>query len=102
MPLTNWKRLRKLSYNRRYCWGPEARMLDDADWYRDFQVEAKANGAEIEVVKGYVYVVFKKDTPPTPPKNDHDCWENATPYTSDGPLGHGWECGICGKFLQAG
>lgn len=32
----------------------------------------------------------------------HDCYENAVPYTSDGPLGHGWECVICGRFLQAG
>lgn len=33
---------------------------------------------------------------------DHDCWSNAVPYVSDGALGHGWECGICGAFLQAG
>lgn len=32
----------------------------------------------------------------------HDCFDNAVPYESDGALGHGWECGICGKFLQAG
>lgn len=32
----------------------------------------------------------------------HVCDEHAVPYTSDGPLGHGWECGICGAFLQAG
>lgn len=32
----------------------------------------------------------------------HNCDENAVPYVSDGPLGHGFECGICGKFLQAG
>lgn len=33
---------------------------------------------------------------------NHDCDENAVPYESDGALGHGWECGICGNFLQAG
>lgn len=32
----------------------------------------------------------------------HDCWDHAVPYVSDGPLGHGWECGLCGAFLQAG
>lgn len=32
----------------------------------------------------------------------HDCWANAVPYESDGALGHGWECGVCGTFLQAG
>ncbi len=36
--------------------------------------------------------------PPAP----HDCMENARPYYSNGALGHGWECGICGAFLQAG
>lgn len=33
---------------------------------------------------------------------DHDCWENPVPYVSDGRLGHGFECGTCGAFLQAG
>lgn len=33
---------------------------------------------------------------------DHDCMEHAVPCTTDGPLGHGWECGKCGAFLQAG
>jgi hypothetical protein len=42
--------------------------------------------------------VAESDTPIP----DHDCMENAVPYVSDGPLGHGWECGICGTFLQAG
>lgn len=32
----------------------------------------------------------------------HDCMENAVQYESDGVLGHGWECGVCGDFLQAG
>ena len=35
-------------------------------------------------------------------EKNHDCMENAVPYESDGALGHGFECGICGKFLQAG
>ena len=33
----------------------------------------------------------------------HKCMEHAVPYYErDGALGHGWECGICGCFLQAG
>lgn len=32
----------------------------------------------------------------------HDCDDHAVPYVSDGALGHGWECGVCGAFLQAG
>lgn len=32
----------------------------------------------------------------------HNCEECAVPYESDGALGHGWECGRCGRFLQAG
>ena len=33
-----------------------------------------------------------------------DCWENAQPYEfeEDGHRFHGWECGICGEFLQSG
>ena len=36
--------------------------------------------------------------------DDHDCWENAQPYEfeEDGHRFHGWECGICGEFLQSG
>ena len=36
------------------------------------------------------------------PQDDHRCFDYAVPYESDGALGHGWECGRCGKFLQAG
>lgn len=32
----------------------------------------------------------------------HDCWEHPIPVTTEGPLGHGWECAVCGAFLQAG
>jgi len=33
----------------------------------------------------------------------HVCRENAVPYTnSGGALGHGFECSVCGAFLQAG
>lgn len=32
----------------------------------------------------------------------HKCDDHAVPYESDGALGHGWECGLCGRFLQAG
>lgn len=32
----------------------------------------------------------------------HVCADNPVPYVSDGALGHGFECGICGAFLQAG
>jgi hypothetical protein len=36
------------------------------------------------------------------PLAPHDCHEHAYPHPTDGPLGHGWSCGICGAFLQAG
>lgn len=43
------------------------------------------------------------DIPAAPAVPDHDCNEHAVPYTnSGGALGHGWECGRCGAFLQAG
>ena len=37
-----------------------------------------------------------------PATQAHRCMDNAVPYSSDGALGHGWECGLCGAFLQAG
>lgn len=33
---------------------------------------------------------------------DHDCAEHAVEVQTEGALGHGWECGRCGMFLQAG
>ncbi len=32
----------------------------------------------------------------------HTCEAYPVPYVSDGALGHGFECGKCGAFLQAG
>ena len=32
----------------------------------------------------------------------HMCMEHAVPISTDGPIGHGWECSLCGSFLQAG
>jgi len=48
--------------------------------------------------------VGERETPSVaiPTSKPHNCWENAVPYEGDGPLGHGWECGRCGAFLQAG
>lgn len=34
--------------------------------------------------------------------SSHNCWEEAVQVKTDGPIGHGWECGKCGAFLQAG
>lgn len=33
---------------------------------------------------------------------EHNCEDHWTEYVSSGALGHGFECGVCGKFLQAG
>lgn len=35
-------------------------------------------------------------------KKEHDCWQFASFYTSDGPLGHGWVCAKCKRLLQVG
>lgn len=36
-------------------------------------------------------------------EHDHNCIAEAVRYTDgDGPIGHGFECGRCHKFLQAG
>lgn len=54
---------------------------------------------ELEASKVLAKAIYGANPPWRRP---HDCEENAVPYTSTGALGHGWECGICGKFLQAG
>jgi len=108
MSTTNWERIRARSFDGRYLFGSAEAILDDADWSRTFKADADEHGADIEVVDGYVYVVFRSEhndctgLPMPPNEHGHDCDENAVPYESDGALGHGWECGICGKFLQAG
>jgi hypothetical protein len=43
-----------------------------------------------------------QDAPSEPSEPPHVCDEHAVYIETDGPLGHGWECGICGEFLQAG
>jgi hypothetical protein len=45
---------------------------------------------------------FTSDGKPRHMLCEHNCDENVVPYESDGALGHGWECGVCGTFLQAG
>lgn len=113
MSTTNWERIRARSFDGRYLFGSAEAILDDADWSRTFRADADEHGADIEVVDGYVYVVFRSEHNdctglPKPPDEveehepDHDCFDNAVPYESDGALGHGFECGICGRFLQAG
>lgn len=36
------------------------------------------------------------------PIPDHDCMDHAYAHETDGAIGHGWSCGVCGEFLQAG
>ena len=58
------------------------------EYDEDAAVEAGARAALVSA--------GELDVPP------HDCNEHAVPYHSNGPLGHGFECQICGCFLQAG
>lgn len=66
--------------------------------------ELKAEGLPVEKERTGRFVNYR--CAPTRDATDymtaHDCFDNAVEYASDGPLGHGWECGVCGKFLQAG
>lgn len=39
---------------------------------------------------------------PCKPVPDHDCWDHASRYEGDGPIGHGYTCAICGRLLQVG
>lgn len=68
----------------------------DAAAARDFGFMPEDGSAEFSANEQRIY--DEEDAA----KLQHDCDDHATPYTSDGPLGHGWECEICGKFLQAG
>lgn len=52
------------------------------------------------VVAGELEAAIKAGTVLTP--TAHDCEAEPVQYRSDGALGHGFECGICGAFLQAG
>lgn len=61
------------------------------NWDVPFNMLRKANNCGLHKIED-----LKKDEP------DHDCWDHAGPYQSDGELGHGFECKKCGKFLQAG
>jgi transcription initiation factor IIE alpha subunit len=53
-------------------------------------------------VIGWVEDLLTTDEDRERENTTHDCYDNAVPYESDGALGHGFECGICGEFLQAG
>lgn len=48
------------------------------------------------------YSVTRNVSDNSEPLYTGDCMDHAEPYVSDGPLGHGFECGQCGRFLQAG
>ena len=36
------------------------------------------------------------------PTDGHVCYDHAVYVETGGAIGHGWECGLCGSFLQAG
>ena len=62
----------------------------------------KGNEMKIRVITEEEVAATKEWAKKVPAEMPHNCMENAVPYTSDGALGHGWECGVCGAFLQAG
>ena len=60
---------------------------------------------------GALEEVSASATPPPPAKAKRKrvkkaaskaCEHQPIPYTSDGALGHGWECSRCGELLQVG
>lgn len=76
--------------------------LADEAWRR--KVTEGCKTAEDLVGKLRMSAVFALRTviqivPATP---SHECLDNAVEYVSDGPLGHEWECSVCGNLLQVG
>ena len=72
----------------------------DANEYGGFCEDAfQYDASDVDLVNVCQNIVdaWIKNRRPT-----HDCMGNAVQYTGDGPMGHGWECGICGKLLQVG
>lgn len=74
---------------------------DIADWcvVRRREVDFErvlAGGKELRVNAHYGEGV--KVRVPEP----HNCFDNAVEVKTEGPLGHGWECGICHALLQVG
>jgi hypothetical protein len=61
---------------------------------------AKCDGDLYAYDKGQVRCQHRDATYAIPV--DHDCWDFAEHYTTDGPLGDAYDCGRCGAFLQVG
>lgn len=72
-------------------------MSDEREWGRLTPQDVLAHATPVRVGAKAAALEASGETVP-----DHDCEANAVPYVSDGALGHGWECAVCGAFLQAG
>lgn len=93
-------------------WVGEVESADLEDIFREFNRVTEADCERLEEIGYALPSLSVGDTVEVEGKTwlcagvgwveDHDCQENAVPYESDGALGHGWECGKCGAFLQAG
>ena len=73
-------------------------IAGDADAHKR-EITIRVVGGD-PVPSGELEAAIEAGTVPTPAA--HDCEAEPVPYVSDGALGHGFECGMCGKFIQAG
>lgn len=63
--MTNWSRIRQLAGpntefpgKQVYCYGSLSKMTND--WYKRFKIEAEAEGFELAVLRGVVYLLEDK------------------------------------------
>ena len=78
----------------------EPRCPDCESAYR--RIAGKLANLASEAGDGQAEIEFRRRSLRGANHDAHDCMEHAVYVTTDGPIGHGWECGKCGKFLQAG
>ena len=105
--VTDWTDIRRKAHEGRYLFGSVERIAAEARWMRRFRQEATEHGAEIEITRGHVYVVFH---PPWAENNGdiycNDCGpkrqllgaqiikvEDTNEIPSD------WACGACNRLV---
>lgn len=73
-------------------------LVDDGWAIHHFK--AADNSAAEKIAKQYC--IKNKIGPQKARLRAHNCWDYPQYTETDGPIGHGYECGKCGSILQVG